>query len=147
MGVKTDMPFLLKIHLVIMYLWAGLVLGEVIIELLQMSRPILRSAAVTMHLWIDLLFELPLVTGALITGILLLEGRTWNIWLGIKAGAGLGAILSNYACIVMVIWRAMSQYRKRGPRRIVQLNRAIFASAVIGFPLAAVSAVLGFIRG
>ena len=145
--MAAAMPLVLKIHLVILYLWAGLILGEVIIELLQMSRPILRSAAVIMHLWIDLLFEFPLVTGALITGILLLDGRSWNIWLVVKAGAGLGAVLANYACIVMVILRAVAQYRKTGPRRIVRLNRAIFASAAIGFPLAAVSAVLGFLRG
>lgn len=62
-----------------------------------------------------------------------------------KTATGLGTILANYSCIFMVFWKAWGLYRKTGPRQVPRLNRAIFASAVVGFPPAVIATVLGFL--
>lgn len=136
---------LLQAHLMLLCLWAGIVLAEGVIELLPLRRPIYRNAAVSMHLWIDVLIEFPVIVGVLLTGVLLLKGHPWDVRLVLKVGAGCAAILANLACMGIVIRRAWVQWRRRGPRRVLCLTRAIILSAAIGLPFAVASAILGFL--
>ncbi len=144
-GAAPDMPGLREAHLILLSLWGGVVLAEAVIELLPRRHPVMRHASVTLHLWIDLLIELPLVAGVVLTGMRLLAGRPWGLLLEMKVWAGCAAIAANLACITLVVWRAWAQNRRAGARRIVRLSRAILASAAIGLPFAATAAVLGFL--
>jgi hypothetical protein len=89
-------------HLILISLWAGIVLAEVVIELVGRQEAYV-SAAATMHYWIDLLLELPVLGGILVTGGLLAM-RAWPLtrlhW--IKIAAALAAIGANLFCAIVV---------------------------------------------
>ncbi len=136
------MPTVLHtLHLILIAAWAGVVLVEAVLELLPLHRPELADATATFHFWVDLLVELPLLLGVLVTGTLLLHGRQVDTRLALKIAAGSGAVAINLVCVAWVVAREQAA---RPMRR--RLSRWILLTPAIGIPLGLLALFLGFGR-
>jgi hypothetical protein len=62
-------------HLIVLCLWGGVVLAESVMELAAADEGG-RASAARVHFWIDVVVELPLIAGVLVTGALL-ASRSW----------------------------------------------------------------------
>lgn len=129
------MDSLRLLHLLLLSVWAGAVLVEVLIEIAGKSR------AATLHYWTDVLFELPLIAGILTTGALL-ASRVWppTPLLAAKLACGLLAISANLYCAVLVLLR----YRRREDEQAVQRLSARILRTGVGIPFGLAAAWLGF---
>jgi hypothetical protein len=126
-------------HLLLLGLWGGLVLCEIVIELASRSPEQHRHTA-RLHYLVDVLFELPLLAGILVTGALLAR-ELWPLsrlhWL--KIGCALGAIGLNLWCA----WLVHLRHRDLGdPDQLARRTRQIRATA-LGVPLGAAALYLG----
>ncbi len=128
-------------HLVVLSSWAGVVLAEVVVELAARDPASRRQTAI-LHYWIDLLFELPILAGVLVTGAWLTV-RQWPLtplhW--VKIAAGLGAVAANLACVLLVVLR---KRRLDDDEALLRHGARVRRSALVGVPLAAVAAYVGF---
>jgi hypothetical protein len=124
-------------HLILLALWGGIVLAEVVVELVGRDEAHVAAAA-TMHYWIDLLLELPVIAGILATGTVLAV-RAWPLdrlhWL--KIGAGLLAIAANLFCALVVVKRRHAKADARAAYR-----RPIFLS-LTGLPFGVLALYVG----
>lgn len=124
-------------HLILLSLWGGIVLAELVVEAIG-RRAAHVAAAAAMHYWIDLLLELPVIAGILGTGALLAM-RAWPLdrlhWL--KIGAGLVAIAANLFCAVVVVKRQHAAQEARAAYR-----RPIFWS-IAGVPFGVLALYVG----
>ena len=120
---------LLQGHFLAAGFWLGLLAAETVLELHPRAS---QPPIAVVHLWIDLLFEGPVV---LVTGALLLA-RSWPAppLVLIKAAVGLVPILANLYCFPLVQGRA----RTTDPQRALALTRRIkLTGAAIPFAIAA----------
>lgn len=92
-------------HLFLLGAWLGLVLAEGVLEFLGRAGD--REAAMTAraHVWIDRLFELPILLGVLATGAVLTARTPMTAALALKIVLGLAAIGVNLWCALVVIRR------------------------------------------
>jgi hypothetical protein len=123
------------LHLAVLFLWGGVVLAELVVELAAS-----HEEAARIHYFIDLFVEVPLIAGVLTTGGFLVA-RAWPLHalLWWKVGAALTAITLNLYCVVEVVLR----YRRRAdPAALARHRRGVFFSTA-GIPFAAVAAYLG----
>ncbi len=130
---------LLEAHLAFVCAWAGLVAAELALELVLAARDAAR-----LHFVLDIAFEAPLLLAIALTGALLLgRSETIPLWLVVKLLAGLMALLSAAACIVLVV------RRRRALARGLDVNR--FAPAIratgLAVPLGVIAAWLGLAHG
>lgn len=126
-------------HLVLIFLWAGVVLAEALLEILATDEAALPHVA-KLHYWIDLFLEVPLVTGVLLTGIFLLKvhGPLGNL-MTIKISAALIAIAINYYCAYQVILR----YKTLGNLSAAKEHNRKIRLSFLGVPLGLVALYLG----
>jgi len=127
-------------HLVVLAAWGGLVAAEAVVELTARTDEQRRHTA-TIHYWMDLLVELPLLAGVVVTGAVLVA-QTWPLGTRelVKIGAGLAAVAANGLCVVHVVLR----HRRASDRSdLARHERAIRLSAAVGLPFAAVALALG----
>ena len=129
------------VHLVLLSVWGGIVVTEVVVELLPRWRPELRRAAATFHYFIDLAVELPVLIGVLVSGGLMVARRPMDTQLALKVTCGLTAVVANLFCVAMVVRR-----QRGGDESLVRRTRLVFLSAAIGMPAAAVALYLGATR-
>lgn len=130
---------LLVAHLVLVSAWGGLVIGEGVMEL-GARDDASRAHAARLHLWMDLLGELPLILAVLVTGTALAL-RVWPLstWHMAKAGCGLVAVTANLLCVGVVVAR----YRKRDdPAAVRRLGRWVSATG-LAIPFFLLAAVMG----
>lgn len=130
-------------HLLVLGAWGGLVAAELVIELSARATADLRAAA-ALHYKLDLWVELPVLVMVLVSGSLLTL-RVWPLDAlhALKIGCGLGAVVANLYCVVQVIRR----HRARDDEAALRLRtRRVYASAVVGVPLALVAAYVGWMR-
>jgi len=128
-----------KAHLILVSLWGGLLLAEIAIELLGRDNTGRRISA-RLHYWIDLFVEIPLVTGVVATGAILLA----PLWppprlLAIKIILGLIAIVFNLSCVGLVIRR----YRKSGDNAALDRLGHSIRFTVLGLPFGLAAFYLG----
>jgi hypothetical protein len=131
---------LAKIHAAAACAWLGVVAAEAVLELLGRDQPSRRFVAKA-HLWIDYLFEGPLVVVVLVTGGILLA-RAWPAppLLLVKACAGLIAVIANGICMPLVWMRV----RAKDDAQVQRLfGRIRLTGLAIPFGLAAL--VLGIV--
>ncbi len=134
----TNLTNLRTLHLFVLALWGGVLASEGVLELLPLRRPELRPATVVFHYFIDLLVELPLLLGILLTGALLLHGRPFTGLVAAKVACGSIAVLANLACIVFVVKR-----RSASANLQAIWTRRIYASALVGVPAGVGALILG----
>ena len=126
-------------HLLCLAAWGGLGAGEAVLEILGRKKSSLAAPVARLHFWMDLLVELPLLLGVGLTGGVLLHGVAFEGLLLVKVLAGLGAVVSNLACLALVVHRA-----RLGPAASSEATtRWIFRTAIFGMPLALVALYLG----
>ncbi len=130
-------------HLILLGMWAGLVLAEIVVELLPRWRPELWLATARFHFWMDMLIEAPLLVGVVVTGALLLRRVPVDATLVVKSVAGSLAVTANVACLAVVVRRARSGTDVAQVRR---LSAAVAVTALVGLPCALVALVLGLRR-
>ena len=120
------------IHLMFILIWFGLVLAETVIEFFGNDDESLRYAA-RLHYWIDILLEIPTVSGVLFTGIILTT-LVWPIsWiLLIKIILGLIAIAANFYCLFIVIWRKRGLHDPLLVRRLSHRIRTLWVAVPAG---------------
>ncbi|MDH5492585.1 MAG: hypothetical protein OEY14_11600 [Myxococcales bacterium] len=134
------MDALTTTHLLLICLWGGVVLAEVILERLFGSEEASLPQLARAHYWIDVLVELPLLLGVIASGGWLLI-RTWppSLLLSLKIGLASIGLLSNLVCVVYVIQR---HRRRRDPEAVRALTRAVELTG-LGIPFALGAAYLG----
>ena len=131
-------------HLVFVSMWAGLVAAEIVIELYVSRTRMYRDALVEFHFWIDLLVELPLIAGVIMTGIgnlFYLHTVTSLHW--VKFGLAAVALSANLWCVLNVVRRR--QERMSGLSFFGNLDGKIILAGVVGIPTGIATAVLGVI--
>lgn len=132
-----------SLHLLLLAGWAGLVLAEAVVELAARDEPARRAAA-RFHFWIDVLVEIPLLAGVVVTGALLLARVSPPSPLHLlHVAAGLAAVAANSCCVVLVIRRYRRLGRSSDADLLVQARR-VRLSAIVGVPFALVAAYVGF---
>lgn len=130
-------------HLIVLGMWAGLVLAEIVVEMLPRWRPELWPAAARFHFWMDMLIEAPLLAGVVATGLLLLRRVPIDAALVVKSLAGLLAVTANMACLVVVVHRARPG---TDALQVQRLSALVAATAILGVPCALVALILGLQR-
>ena len=133
-------PFHLA-HLVVLGMWLGVVITEVLFEFTASDPESLRAAA-RFHYKVDKFGELPILFGVLVTGTILAV-RAWPLtplhW--IKIAASLGAVGANLICTLWVFQR----------RRIEDVNvllgfrRRIWTLAAVGVVFATPALYIGLV--
>jgi len=63
------------------------------------------------HYYLDIVLEAPLLLGVVLTGTVLLLQTQPDAALWVKVAAGLGAVVSNVVCVVVVIRRDRAAVR------------------------------------
>src|SRR5262249_14143032 len=104
----------------------------------------LQAAAGRFHYFIDVWVELPLLSGVLLTGaVLLVRSEITPVRLT-KIALGLGAIAANAACFGMVRRRHLAEIRgaQTTQTRAAQ-SREYFRWLLLGFPPGFVALLLG----
>lgn len=134
------MPALLIVHLIAVSLWGGIVVTELVLELVPRQNIATHEFVARTHYWIDLLLELPAIGLVIITGAVLTVDA-WPVpalyWVHVSAAAV--AIGANLFCVTQVVGRhrcASQDERLAHDRRI--------RAAVAGVPFAFVAVVVGF---
>lgn len=93
-------------HLFALGVWLGLVLAEGVVEWTGRAGDREAAAAARAHLWIDRLFELPVLLAVLATGAALVLRTPMTPLLAVKIALGLAAIGVNLWCALVVLRRA-----------------------------------------
>ncbi|MBX3472731.1 MAG: hypothetical protein KF878_38250 [Planctomycetes bacterium] len=132
-------------HVVLLAVWAGVVLAEVVLELAARRDPTLERGVARLHARIDVLVEAPLLAAVVLTGaVLLARAPVIDGWLWAKALCGLGAVAANAACVVAVLRR---QRAADDAREAARWTRWVLLSPAPGVPLALLALYLGGARG
>ena len=105
------MNSLVAAHIIFLGLWGGLVVTEIVFEG-QMFRGKLDEKAIAgLHRITDRFIELPVLAAVLVTGWLLWEQTGFDQALLPKVLFGLGAVLANAICYIIVELRASEALR------------------------------------
>jgi hypothetical protein len=116
-------------HLIVLGLWGGIVLGELVLELSPKTESDHRLVA-RVHYLTDLFIELPLLAGVVATGLLLerrVEAHTTLHW--VKLALAFTAIGTNVWAAITVVRRQ----RATDPAEVVRLTRQVRLSG-LGVP-------------
>ncbi|CAE6851650.1 hypothetical protein R75461_07503 [Paraburkholderia nemoris] len=133
---------LLQIHAAAVCAWFGLIAAEAVLELRE-HEPAERRLIASIHAWIDILIEVPLIALVLVTGAMLLA-RAWPAppLLMLKVGAGLIAVVANLICVVLV----RARVKATDDACVSKLTRQIrFTGLATPFGLAAMIIGFGFL--
>jgi hypothetical protein len=128
------------VHLILVFLWLGLVLAEVTIEAFALSRQF-GEAVATFHYWIDTFFEIPLLMAIATTGIILASRLdTIDTLHAVKITAGLLTVLATpEAC--RIVRRRKEVFGDR--EQFKQCQREIQRTAYVAVPAGLVALVIG----
>ena len=95
----------LVLHLLFVAGWASLALVEGILEVMRRRDSSLEFPVGKVHYYIDIFVEVPLITGILVTGCLLLDLNRLSGLVLIKVVSGTVAILMTYFSVFVVLRR------------------------------------------
>lgn len=129
-------------HVIVLGLWGGCVLVEVLLELSALKNNALHDIMPELHYKIDVFIELPLLFLVLASGIFLFQSAAMSPLLMFKAGAGLWAVTANLYCVFVVI-RRKKMADEGNAAEVDKCTRRVFASAVAGIPAGLAALCLG----
>lgn len=134
------MDGLVALHLIALGLWGGVVAVEIVFEAGGLLGTFPADAVAWLHRQTDRFLEIPLLVAVVTTGGLLWQRSGWSGEIMPKVLVGLGAVAANVVCVFFVERRAAA----RGA--IPAHTRSVIATALPGFPFAAVALFLGGVR-
>ena len=130
-------------HVIAIAFWAGLVAVEVLFEAAGVSGKIDVRSAALLHRWTDRYLELPVLAAVAGTGVALWARMGWDAGVAWKVGAGLGAIMFNLVCYVLVERRC----RIESPFEAKRFTWRMIYTVAPGFLLAFAALYMGGSRG
>lgn len=130
-------------HIVVLSLWAGLVAAESVMELVARRASDLTVAMARFHYYLDIVLEVPLLLGVVLTGTVLLMQTQPDAALWVKVAAGLGAVASNVVCVVVVIRRNRAATSDGDVGALARLSSWVQRTAFTGVPLGLLALYLG----
>jgi hypothetical protein len=105
---------LVAAHMIFLGLWGGLVLVEIVFEAQMFRGKMDEKSVAGLHRITDRLIELPILVAVLLTGWLLWQQTGFDQALLAKVLFGLGAVVINVVCYVIVETRASRALRATG---------------------------------
>jgi len=128
-------------HLIVLGMWLGVVITEVLFEFAASDPDSLRAAA-RFHYQVDKFGELPILFAVLVTGTILAV-RAWPLTPlhFIKIAASLVAVASNLICTLWVFQRR----RIEDVKVLLGLRRRIWSLAAVGVVSATPALYLGLV--
>lgn len=126
-------------HFLVLALWGGLILAEVVVELALRDQP---AAVAKAHYIIDVCCELPTLAAVLITGTVLTFGAPYCALLAIKVGCGLFAVGVNVWC-AWAVWRRHRDISHVSAEATERATQRVFLSVKLGLPVGLVALYLG----
>lgn len=135
----TSLPFA---HVMVLGLWGGCVLVEVLLELVALNHEMLHKLMPELHYKIDVFIELPLLALVLATGFLLFNPARMTPLYALKVGAGLWAVAANLYCVFVVIKRK-KMADSGNAAEVDKYTRRVFASAAAGIPAGVAALCIG----
>lgn len=133
------------VHVTALALWGGVLLVELLLEFLGLRHAHLRDGVAVFHRYIDWVTEVPLLMAVTLSGLMLLQGATWDTGLVIKVASGLGAILGTVWATVGVMARARGQADE--PQLYLTRTWRILGPAAVVGPFFGLALYLGGVRG
>jgi hypothetical protein len=132
------------LHLGLLCAWGGVVATEAVVELSAYRRREMLPSSVRLHYWIDLLVELPVIVGVIVTG-LALTVLTWPLdgLHVVKLACVSVPIAANLYCIAKVVQRRNQLESDGDETKAWEATRRIIGSAAVGVPFALAGALLG----
>lgn len=130
-------------HLWVLAMWAGLVAGEGVMEIVARRDEAFAAVVARMHLWIDVFVEVPLLAAVVATGAVLLVGTPLTALHYVKIAFGLFAIGVNLWCTGVVVRRHRVAAVAGAATMRAESDR-IFLAIKLGLPAALVALWLGF---
>ena len=133
-------PFHLA-HLMVLGMWLGVVVTEVLFEFAASDAESLRAAA-RFHYTVDKFGELPILFAVLVTGAVLAV-RAWPLTPlhFVKIAASLIAVGANLICTMWVFQRR----RVADPKVLLGFRRRIWSLAAVGVVFATPALYLGLV--
>ncbi|MCA9773338.1 MAG: hypothetical protein KC466_13070 [Myxococcales bacterium] len=129
-------------HLWVLGMWAGLVAGESVMEILARRDEAFAAFAARLHLWIDVFVEVPLLLAVVATGYFLLRETPITALLGVKIAFGLFAVGVNLWCTGVVVRRQRVAAGAGAAVMRAESDR-IFLAIKLGLPAALIALYLG----
>jgi len=128
-------------HLIVLGMWMGVVITEVLFEFAASDPDSLRAAA-RFHYQVDKFGELPILFAVLVTGTIL-AARAWPLTPlhFIKIAASLVAVGSNLICTLWVFQRR----RIEDVKVLLGFRRRIWSLAAVGVVSATPALYLGLV--
>ena len=136
------MSTLLFLHLLLIGLWAGCVAVEMVLEVASRTNPQLTAVVARFHHSIDLVVEIPVISGVLLTGVLMLDLNRMSGAYAVMVVCGTLAVLVNALCVIPVLRR--SRYVDADQPALAQeQSRLVFVAFYTGAPLGAIALASG----
>jgi hypothetical protein len=133
------------IHVTALALWGGVLLVEVLMEVLGLRFAHLRDGIAELHRYIDWFTEVPLLAAVTLSGAVMLQGQTWDLGLMLKVGGGLVAVLGTVWATHGVMIRARGQ--AAAPDQYLLRTLWILGPAALVGPAFGLALYLGGTRG
>ena len=132
------------LHFGFIAFWGGVIAAEAVLELYPFRNRDHHEQAIVSHYWIDLLVELPIICGVVLTGILLVF-LTWppSALHWVKLACATGSVSANIVCIALVLRRKRLFISGAPEEKLWTDTRRIILSAKIGIPLGITAAGMG----
>lgn len=115
------MTVVLLIHLLALGLWIGCIATETVFEHTTGKEPGMQAAIARLHVKVDLLVETPAFLVVLATGLWMYGDTVITPLFGVKIAVGIVAILTNVACVWIVLARDVA-IRANAPERARRLD-------------------------
>ena len=133
----------LFMHLIFLGLWGGLVLVEMILEFSLRKDRAQKHLIAQMHYRIDLIAEIPILIGVLVSGLLLLnlDSLSSPLYLA-KVICGLSPVIINGLCLFPVIKRKQASDHN-DEASMERYTKMVFLAFGTGFFMAAIALGIG----
>lgn len=132
---------ILKIHLIAVAFWFGLLAAELIVERTR-TQSISHSRAVAhQHFWIDMLFETPAFLTVLLTGILMLDLDRENLFYWVKIFLGFVAVAGNILCTIAITRRKFASDHNHRPG-VIKHSKFVDRVSAIAVPAGVIATLI-----
>jgi predicted nucleic acid-binding Zn ribbon protein len=132
------------LHLAFVSALVGVIATETVLELLPLRKKDLHHSAIRFHVWIDLLLELPIALGVIVTGIAMaILVNDLTVYHLIKIACASTAFILGLTCIWRVIRRNRFREDKKAEDILEKETQKIHLTASVIYILLIAVVILG----